>query len=146
MDSQPQCHPEKSRARTDQDLQAEQDEFFLSGAQTSVKLLSSDNKETKHHCYTPSLPVLSDVIENDQRIKPITAPVMKAPLKPIKLTRKVTEPSIPSNLTSNLDDLKREISTENDEKLAKMSAEEIEALKRELFENIPESLLDKLRK
>ena len=89
MDSQPQCHPEKSRARTDQDLQAEQDEFFLSGAQTSVKMLSSDNKETKHHCYTPSLPVLSDVIENDQRIKPITAPVMKAPLKPIKLTRKV---------------------------------------------------------
>ena len=142
MDSQPQCHPEKSRARTDQDLQAEQDEFFLSGAQTSVKLLSSDNKETKHHCYTPSLPVLSDVIENDQRIKPITAPVMKAPLKPIKLTRKVTESSIPSNL----EDLKREISTENDEKLAKMSAEEIEALKKELFENVPESFLDKLRK
>ena len=31
-------------------------------------------------------------------------------------------------------------------KLAKMSAEEIEALKKGTFENIPESLLDKLRK
>ena len=58
MDTQPQCHPERSKAVTDQDLQVEQDEFFISGAQNSVKLMSSKQKNS----YTPSLPVLSDVI------------------------------------------------------------------------------------
>ena len=47
---------------------------------------------------------------------------------------------------TTFDDLKMEISHENDEKLAKMSQEEIEKLKREIFESVPESFLNKLRK
>ena len=141
MDNQPQCHPEKSQAKTDQDLQAEQDEFFLSGAQNSVEIVSSSSCSMKHNSYTPSLPVLSDVIENKCR-KPVCAPIMKAPLQPVKFTKKAPE----TTQTTNVDDLKREVSRENDEKLAKMSQEEIEALKNEIFESVPESFLCKLRK
>ena len=67
---------------------------------------------------------------------------MKSPLKPFKIIKKAAEPT---EMTT-FDDLKMEISHENDEKLAKMSQEEIEKLKREIFESVPESFLNKLRK
>lgn len=140
METQPQCHPEKSQARTDQELQAEQDEFFLSGAQNSVNLVSSDSKK-----YTAtSSPVLYDVIEKESH-KPATAPIMKEPLKPVKFTKKKPEP-VSFEEPTNFDELKRDISRENDEKLAKMSKEEIEALRNEILESVPESFLNSLKK
>lgn len=141
MNEQPQCHPGKSQAQTDQELQAEQDEFFLSGAPTSVKLLSSNiNNYT-----TSSLPVLGDVIEKECCLKPITAPTMKAPLKPVKFTKKAPEP-VQTEEPTTFNELRRDISRENDDKLAKMSKEEIEALRNEILESVPESFLNSLKK
>lgn len=140
----PQCHPERSRAQSESDLQAEQDEFFLSGSVNSVKLVSSESSDNVRSCHTPSVPVLNDVIERSTgSIKAPQPPVFKAPLKPAKIQIKSNEESI--IYSDDLDALKDKISHENDEKLSKMSAKEIEVLKSELFESVPESFLEKLR-
>lgn len=141
---QPQCHPERSQARSDQELQVEQDDFFISGAQSCVTLVSSETRKVSH---VPSIPVLNDVVERtgNMPVKPVMAPVIKSALKPIKLTKSNNEEKEETSLDT-LETMKQEISLENDEKLAKMSQEELEILKKEIFESVPESFLNKLRK
>lgn len=135
---EPQCHPEKSRARTETDLQAEQDEFFISGSANCVKLISA-NSETCNK--SPSVTVLDEVIERPScgsSVKAPQAPVPKAPLKPVKIIQKPEESEdIKVTLTK--------ISQENDAKLAGMSVEQIEELRDEVLESVPESFLEKLR-
>lgn len=82
-----QCHPGLSRAKTEDDLQAEQDEFLLSGSISSTKLISNEDENNVKKVVKPSVPVLQEVVERDGTFT-IKPPVMKAPLKPFKLTRK----------------------------------------------------------
>ena len=141
----PQCHPELSKAVSEADLQAEQDEFFLSGAANSVTLKNTDSFSNSNS----RLPVvLDDVVE-----RPINnhsapcAPIMRAAVKPTLIARPSTISVQNSELVAaDIDQLKEQVSHENDEKLAKMSVSQIEELKRELFESVPESFLNKLRK
>lgn len=135
---EPQCHPERSRARTETDLQAEQDEFFISGSANCVKLLSN-RSETFNK--SPSVAVLDEVIErpSGSTVKAPQAPVPKAALKPTKIA--VKKPEEPEDIKVTLD----KISQENDAKLAGMSSEQIEELRNEVLESVPESFLEKLR-
>ena len=140
---EPQCHPEKSQAKSETDLQTEQDEFFLSGSATCVNLVG-DNKEIRNK--SPSVAVLDEIFERPSNsvVKPPHPPTFKVPLKPTKIIKTLaavaTEESIEDiSVTLN------KISRENEVKLAGMSAEEIDEMKKELFESVPESFLDKLR-
>lgn len=139
---QPQCHPQLSKAANETDLQAEQDEFFLSGAVNSVKMISTASSKVGSS-YTPSVSVLQEVIERDTSAAGIKPPSIKAPLKPSKIVFKKPTTKAEDNLS--LEALKSQVSRENEERLSKMSAEEIEELKRELFESVPESFINKMR-
>lgn len=134
---EPQCHPEKSRARTETDLQAEQDEFFISGSATCVNLISRSGETCTK---SPSIAVLDEVIErpSGSTVKAPQAPVPKAPLKPTKILK---NPQESEDIKVTLD----KISQENDAKLAGMSMEQIKELKAEILESVPESFLEKLR-
>lgn len=134
---EPQCHPEKSQARSETDLQAEQDEFFLSGSATCVKIVGGNSE---NRIKSPSVVVLDEIIE--RQVNPvIKPPTFKALLKPSKIIK----PPVKDETTEDIKVTLNKISHENEVKLAKMSAEEIEEMKRELFECVPESFLNKLR-
>jgi hypothetical protein len=139
---EPQCHPEKSQARSESELKAEQDEFFLSGSANCVKLIGS-NSENRNK--SPSVAVLEEVIERPSNsvVKPPLPPTFKAALKPAKIIK--SQPTAAKedhneDIGVTLD----EISHENEVKLSKMSVEEIEELKKEIFESVPESFLNKI--
>lgn len=134
----PQCHPEMSQARSEIDLQAEQDEFFLSGSATCVKIIGSNNG---NKIKSPSVAVLDEVIERKGDSSVIKPPTFKAPLKPSKIIK----PPVKDEKTEDIKVTLSKISHENEVKLAKMSEEEIEEMKKELFECVPESFLNKLR-
>ena len=144
-----QCHPIGSSAKTEADLQAEQDEFFLSGSQNCVQIVSNEDKEIRNKIKNikarPSIQVLNEVFERptDVAAKPPVPPVFKAPTKPTIIKSK---PKLDSEPISNgFEEMKAEINRENEEKLAHLSQEEIESLREEVLDGIPESFLDKLR-
>ena len=139
---EPKCHPEKSRARSETDLQAEQDEFFLSGSATCVKLVNGNSGGNCNK--SPSIAVLDEIIERlttNSVVKPPQPPTFKAALKPVKIIKKDETGGTEEDIRITLN----KISKENDEKLAAMSSEEIEEMKMEIFESVPESFLEKLR-
>lgn len=152
----PQCHPKLSHSTAD-DLQAEQDEFFLSGGHSCVDCVSSKPSDN-YTCKSPSVAVLNDVFERTEMVKEIKPPTMKpAPTLP-RLFKKekavqVTDNDFTTDNNNNGDvnscsdtlKLKEEVSLENDKRLAAMDSDELIALKEELFESIPESFLNKLR-
>ena len=135
---EPKCHPEKSRARSETDLQAEQDEFFLYGSATCVKLVNQNSGNCNK---SPSIAVLDEIIERPTTNSAIKPPTFKAPLKPVKIIKKEETGGTEEDIRVTLN----KISKENDEKLAAMSSEEIEEMKMEIFESVPESFLEKLR-
>lgn len=143
---EPQCHPEKSQARSETDLQAEQDEFFLSGSVACVKLVGDDNEfRNEFRNKIPSVTVLDEIFErpSDSIVKPPHPPTFKVPLKPTKIIKTPAKVAIEESV-EDISVTLNKISHENEVKLAEMSVEEIDEMKRELFESVPESFLKKL--
>lgn len=144
---EPQCHPIGSSAKTEADLQAEQDEFFLSGSQNCVQIVSNEDKDVHNNNIKgrPSIQVLNEVFERptDVAAKPPAPPVFKASTKPSIIKPKPKLDSEP--IVYGFEEMKAEIDRENEEKLAHLSQEEIESLREEVLDGIPESFLNKLR-
>ena len=143
----PQCHPRGSQAKSENDLQSEQTEFFLSGSSSCVQLINSGEENFGKKFVAEA--ALGEVIER-KGAKPPQPPTIKSPLNPIKIKLNKsrinsTEPVEVEPVEHNVSVLKNEVSHENDEKLAKMSLKEIEKLRNEVFESVPESFLNKLR-
>lgn len=141
----PPCHPVASKARTEDEIAAEQDTFFLTGTSSCVQILGKGRHDFKASMQ-PSIPVLNEVVERKTCDKPVMLAPFKVPHTPLKPTIRVK----PMTVLRNEEDLSTEelmkvVSRENEEKLAKMSQEEIEELKKDILDSLPEAFLDKLR-